>query len=425
LRTREGEVSEGAWIARVIDGPPGQVARVVARAGAGKSRLAWSLEAQACGRIPTVRLDVDAELRTRLSLPVVDRPALTDAVLAALDPDGQGGDALQRMGHRPWLLLLDGADELGALDRQRLERDLPDLIRQSPGMRLLRFERLPLVPSAAAPTLTAQLPDVACAQADEMWARLFRSEDERSRALAWRRAHGLDRRTADGRAYVHARTWRELHLLADLARDAAAGMDDVPTDAGRLDLYAAWAEHGLAALGGTTESRWNWLDGLTQATAVARGAPEPQWTGELCRTTTTPPGLSAQDACKRLEHSRLVTMGKLAGTWTFVHASLADLARSRWLARHTLACEPLARSVVEDGSLEAFALVAAMPQGRACLPQLVAQACQAGAAAVDLADRLDEALAIGQPIRLESSIGPTSPCVRLVQTVLADRRPSH
>ncbi|HAN32257.1 MAG TPA: hypothetical protein DCQ06_11725, partial [Myxococcales bacterium] len=70
------EITEGEFADRLIsDGPRGTL--LIARGGTGKSKLAWSLEAQLCGRAPVVRVD----LRWDVQLSADSKPG--DPILSA------------------------------------------------------------------------------------------------------------------------------------------------------------------------------------------------------------------------------------------------------------------------------------------------------------------------------------------------------
>lgn len=392
---------------RILAAPAGGESWVVARGGSGKSLLARHLEAQLCGERLTFRVDVGLDLRAQLETATPAKPAIARLLLAQLgqrggdDPAGQLRDLL---GSDPWLLLLDGTDELTQSERKKLNREVEWLRSAGFGQHIVRFERPGMAEASGTqtPEVVLHLDDLTCAEADAAFARRLGDPAALAPARAWLTAHRLDRQGAgEPCRYVHMPTHRDVEVLADLAKDAqAAGTDaqlsdDVARDPTRADIFATWSAHRLQGIASTTEGALAWLDRIAAQGVVDKTEPDLRLTVNRCEGVATPGAIASGPACRQLMQSAVVRKSEASGAATLANRTLADLLLARWLVRQQSDCAMLASAMGEMASLEVAAMVASLPDGRRCLNPLVAAICSRGIPPADVLGFIDEAVPMG------------------------------
>ena len=400
-------LSEQQIAERLVAANPDAETWVIARGGSGKSRLAWGLEALTCSRRMTFRVDVGLDLRAGLELATPGRPALARVLLGQMgikpgdDPASQLRDELD---DAPWLLLLDGTDELTQSERRKLRAELEWLQKGDFSQHVVRFERPGFVQGEQArpADLVLQLPDLSCAEADAVVARHFSDPAALTAARAWLAAHKLDRkRPGESCRYVHMSTYRDADTLGDLAQDAldptqaGSRLDDLPMDPVRSDLYAAWLAHRLRGIANTTEGAMSWLDRITAQGVVDKREPDLRLSMQRCEGVAAPGGGDAGPACRKLLQSQAVRKGELSGTLALANRTLMDLLLARWLVKGQSDCALLASATGEMASLEVAAMVAATPEGRRCLQPMVAAICSRGIPSDDVIGFIDQAVPVG------------------------------
>ncbi len=391
----------------LLTAKPGAQTWVIARGGSGKSKLAWSLEALTCGQRLTFRVDVGLDLRAKLELATASQPAIAGVLLGQLgvrageDPAGQLRDAL---GDTPWLLLLDGTDELTVSERRRMDAELDWLEKAEFSEQIVRFERPGMVDAkpTKAPELVLALPDMTCAEADAVLVRRFPDPTALQAAQAWLAAHKLDRKRGGATCrYVHMSTHRDAETMADLAEDAraavgeAAGLDDLAMDPVRSELYATWLAHWLHGITSTTDGALSWLDRIAAQGVIDKREPDLRLSVNRCEGVAAPGGGEAGGACRRLMQSPVVRKGEASGVAALANRTLMDLLLARWLVKGQTDCALLTSATGEMASLEIAAMVASLPDGRRCLNPIVAAICSRGIAPDDIIGFVDQAVPVG------------------------------
>ena len=399
----QAPLTEAQVAERLLTAKPGAETWVIARGGSGKSRLAWGLEALTCGRRLTFRVDVGLDLRAKLEMATTSQPALARVLLGQLgvrsgeDPAGQ---LREELGDAPWLLLLDGTDELTQSERRKLAAELEWLQKAEFSQHIVRFERPGMVDVKRehAPELELTLPDMTCAEADAELGRRFGDPAALQAARTWLAAHKLDRkRGGETCRYVHMSTHRDAETLADLAQDGLAdgAEDTMPMDPVRSDIYAVWLAHRLRGVASTTEGALSWLDRITAQGAVDKREPDLRLSVNRCEGVAAPGGGESGGACRRLMQSSVVRKGEVTGVATLANRTLMDLLLARWLVKGQSDCALLTSATAEMASLEVAAMVASLPDGRRCLNPMVAAVCSRGIPADAIIGFIDEAVPTG------------------------------
>ena len=100
-----------------------RVTLVIARGGTGKSKLAWAIEALACKQLPVFKADLQWDIAWRMDeIPEHSNPLL-GVVAKKLGVYEQADPLLalkEKLGDKPWLMILDSLDEVTLKHRSRV-----------------------------------------------------------------------------------------------------------------------------------------------------------------------------------------------------------------------------------------------------------------------------------------------------------------
>ncbi|MBI5608839.1 MAG: hypothetical protein HY902_08150 [Deltaproteobacteria bacterium] len=392
-------VSEERLAVKILAGEAGQETWVLGRGGSGKSRLADSVQSKICGKALTVRVDCELDLAPHFATATAKLPAIAAVLLEAVGtpPDDDPARQLQEALGPDWILIIDGGDELTPRDQIRLRRDMEWLARSGVARpHLVRFERpgFNLGRDGLKPAATARVAELACEQADGVLARRFKDPAELAAAKKWLAQTSLDRKRAgiEQCRYVHMATWRDAEMIADLAEDAARGMEPFGAHPTRAELWSTWVGHRVAPVVANTESGMSWVDRLVLASATEATDPDMQITVERCVAAARPASGSPEAACGALLSSPLVHQSFTEGYWALKNRTIVDLALARWLVAKNDDCDMLSAAVSNYASHELMAMVVSLPHGRRCLGSLVGAVCSRGIAAEELLSFIDESV---------------------------------
>ena len=426
--------TEEAMAERLLHARAGGQTWVIARGGVGKSRLADSIESKTCEKVITVRIDAPLDLRGQLLTASPSKPALVGKILdhmGVTQTSRSFDDLAAAVGRGPWLLIIDGSDELPPVERRLLTRELQALSRAEVAQpHLVRFERPGFTDQFGSnkPEITYSLPEATCEQVDAQWLKRFPDGETRTSATAWRDHHGLGRKRAAANPckYVHMATWRDADLVADLAQDALQGLEELPPEPNRADLYTFWMGHRLRQAASNTAAVVAWLDRIVGLGVLQASDPDLLITLDRCGTAQPPGSAPATEACTDLTKSPLLRQGPVKSAWVLRNQTLADLLLARWMVAQQTDCALLSATTADLASLELTAMVASLPGGRRCLVPLVAAVCSRGTPAPTLTAFLDESLR--RDGELTALLGPAldhaeSPCEKAVFTALMPATP--
>jgi hypothetical protein len=392
-------VSEDQLAVKILASEPGQELWILGRGGSGKSRLADSVQSKICSKALTIRVDCELDLAPHFATATAKLPSIAAVLLEAvgLPPGDDPGRQLQDALGPDWILILDGGDELSPRDQIRLRRDMEWLARSGVARpHMVRFERpgFNLGRDGLKPNATARVAELDCAQADGVLVRRFKEPAELEAAKKWLTLTSLDRKRGgvDTCRYVHMATWRDAEMVADLAEDAARGMEPFGAHPTRAELWSTWIGHRVAPVVANTESGMSWIDRLVLAGAVETNDPDMQITLERCVAAARPATGSPEGACGALLSSPLVHQSFAEGFWAFKNRTIVDLALARWLTDKNNDCDMLAAAVSNYASHELMAMVVSLPHGRRCLGNLVGAVCSRGIPAEELLSFIDESV---------------------------------
>lgn len=393
----EAQLAEKLTTARI-----GGETWVIARGGSGKSHLGWALESMICRKIQVLRVDATLDVRPELFTATAKRPALAKVLLSRFGQkmgEEPGEQLRDLLGDAPWILVLDGTDEMTPSEHKRLDKEVLWLQQVETQMHTLRLERPGMVDEAIKPDLVVTLPELPAAQVEGLLAKRFPDPARRAKALEWMKNYRLDRQRSPGGPYVHMVTRRDVETVADLAADALdtppdpSLPDDMPRDPVRADIYSLWLTHRLSAVVRTTTAAMGWLDRIV-AQGVVGTEPDLTLTIARCQSVQAPGSTTPEEACRQLTAAGAVRKGRESATWVLANRTVVDLLLARWHVARQTDCALLTSTVADLGSLEIMAMVASTVEGRRCLPPIIASVCSRGIDAATVAGFVDESLPV-------------------------------
>jgi hypothetical protein len=409
-------ISEEALAGRLAEGRS-RVALLIARGGTGKSRLAWSLEAALCARLPLARVDLQWDVAApERALPAGQNPVLAAAV-RKLGGDEANAEAWLRdqIGDGRWLLLLDSLDEVALQERVRLADAVNGALDAFAGLRVVVLTRPPVFTGnygLRGVDGRVELPQLDCARTDAAIAQLVPDAAKRQALLAFATRYGLDRKatTPDGRCYYpHLSTYRDFFVIRRIAESfaqaGAAQADQL--EPSRARIYGFFLEvslikdlQGLAltpraaielvdravASGKAGDGDRNQFFDVDRCVALLGGSPAPKGPGRAI--------------CERLLQSSLFEAAPGGeGRFRLRNQSLYDYFLARQADAEVRApaggCAALERRAALFESNEVAGFLVGMAGGQRCLVGVVHQLCRAGGFAQHNFEQLDQGLPAG------------------------------
>ncbi len=391
---KDATFEEAEFVERLIKGEARRVL-VLARGGVGKSTLAGAIEAMACGRIPTMRIDLSRDVATRLAASKGG-----NEVLAAMERAiGVAGDVGRRESFRelaatgPMLLIADAIEEVPLADRPAVVQQLTALATQQPALRVVLMAR-PAVFDAdygiANLDGRLEIATLDCGQAKGVLRWTAPDREHQARAENFIRTYRLDQQMTrnDRCIYPYMTAYRDLEVVARMAekfepQGAEGGLTaslsvvhETIVGERLLKEIAAleWSQGAILAavdrmvqVDGRTDGTWN----LVFNTARCMEAVAPDAKGETV----------ARYVCEKILQSALFDRIVGAEEWRFDHQNVSDLFLARWLDREITRlqgdCEVVDKHASWIGEREIAGYLVGQPAGRQCLPQVAASICAA------------------------------------------------
>ena len=426
---------------------------VLARGGTGKSKLAWSLEAQLCGKAPVVKVDLNVDVAAHanavpdgangVALEIAKRLGLP----ASVDGHGALTDALDG---QPWVVILDSLDEVPLLQRSQVVKWVDDVVtRHSPHARVIVMTRPPVFTSNyGLTTLDAkvEIPPLACADTDAALAREHTDEKSAAFFKEFTSRYGLDRKVTlfDRCSYPHMATFRDLAVVIRLVRNSAYDKEtpEFKTfQSSRAQVYTYFATAQLIKdMQGTSlpAETLQLVDAMMASFGLKGGERNLPFT--LPRCVAAVPGddpASKQPLCERLLQSALFKQDPDPGVWHFTNQTVGDLFLARWLAQAVQAggktdCSVIAAKADLLESSEVAGFVVGLPAGQQCLWPIAQELCQRSGFARSVIEQLDQGLPAGavrvsllQELQRDLEAAPNDPCLTalvegLLKTVPAE-----
>ncbi|MFZ4577483.1 MAG: hypothetical protein ACOYOB_03720 [Myxococcota bacterium] len=391
-----------------------RIALVLARGGAGKSKLAWSIAAQACAKVPVFRVDLATEIAPRVESEGKVALAYRIAREVGLATPETAEDVLKRaLGDRPWLVIADSLDEVPLLQRQAVAAQLDDLVtRIAPKARVVVFTRPPVFTSnygLQSVDVRVEIPQMSCAESDDAIAHTVAEGKDRKAFDEFVKRYRLDRQvTAYGRCYYpHLATWRDIQVVDRLVRNTVAvqGAEIAGFTAGRAQIYTYFMTAQLVRD----------MQGVEVLPADALAAVDRMVTAQnpengernlpfaLHQCVAALPGIDtgvAQVTCERLLQSSLFRAGHEVGVWHFDNQSLGDLFLARWAATALdnggrADCTRVTKLATMLESNEVAGFLVGQANGQQCLGMIAKELCHRGGFAQHVYEQLDQGLPTG------------------------------
>ncbi len=383
-------------------------ALVEARGGLGKTRLAQSIHAQTCHRLPVFTVDLNVEVAAVGDAGGGNPILRVMARQLGLKGDVAGQNRLDELlqSHN-WVLLADAIEEVEMLGRPKVSIALAKLRQAYP-------KTAQVVLLARPPVLVAnygfddvdtlvRIRLVDCERADKVIAKMNGTPAELAEFNVFTARHGFDvQRRSDGQClYPFMATYRDIGEVKRLA-----GIKDESIDS------VAAAHEALVALRLTKElDRMNWgqrealdmLDRMTKFQRESQGSGAPVFDVIQCMKSIDPEhGWTAVDAgvtgsseqrrrqvCEKTLQSVIFEKQGSGfaeeGRWTFFDLRTAALFRARWLngelSRGAAGdCRPVTANADLVSDAEVVRFLGGQPLVQRCFGQVLSVLCAKGGA---------------------------------------------
>lgn len=398
---------------------------VLARGGTGKSRLAESIAAQACGKLPFFRLDLNLDASPRLEKAVAGQNVLAAVLAEQLgQPNAAQAEAFlaATLGAQPWAVVLDSLDETPLLQRDALAKQIDDLVtRVAPQARALVMTRPPVFSSNyGINTVDArlELPNLTCEESQAALARNVKDAEERKSLDHFLDHYGLARQVTsfDRCYYPHLATHRDVQVVQRLAKNAAIGQNsqdfkDFQNSRAQVYTYFVTAQllRDLQGVALKPSEAIEVVDKMVAALKPDMGQRNLAFKLEDCVAVSPIADLGAkQVACERLLQSTLFrpASAKTDGgmqEFRFDNQSLGDLFLARWAA-HSLVgadgkvdCRGVESKAMMLESNEVGGFLVGQAEAQSCLVEISQTMCKHIGLPQHIYEQFDQGLPSGPP----------------------------
>ncbi len=391
---KEATFEDAELVDRLVKGEARRVL-LTARGGVGKSTLATAMEAMACGRIPTMRIDLNRDVAARLAANKGGNEVLAamERAIGVASDVGRRESFRQLAATAPMLLLADSIEEVPLADRPTVIQQLSALATQQPELRVVLLAR-PAVFDAdyglANLDGRLEIATLDCGQSKSVLRWSAPDREHQARAENFIRTYRLDQQTTrnDRCIYPYMTAYRDLEVVARMAekfepQGAEGGLTaslsvvhETIVGERLLKEIAAleWSQGAVLAaidrmvqVDGRTDGSWN----LVFNTARCMQAVAPDAKGET----------AARYVCEKILQSALFDRIVGVEEWRFDHQNVSDLFLARWLDREITRfqgdCEVVDKHASWIGERDIAGYLVGQPAGRRCLPQVAASICAA------------------------------------------------
>ncbi len=396
-----------------------RTALVLARGGTGKSTLAESLTAQACGKVPFFQLDLNLDVvpLSEAATPTVNPIAIVLAAKMGNKDPAQAEKVLaDRLGNAPWVAVLDSLDETPLLARDALARHIDDLVtRVGPNARALVMTRPPVFHSnygIATVDARLEIPQLTCEDSMAALGRYVPDAADRKVVDEFIKRYGLDRKVTqfDRCHFPHMANYRDLQVVQKLAKNAAseaAGQDFKNFENSRSEVYRYFIKaqllKDLQGVAMTPDDAMATCDGMVARKNPDKGERNLPVTLEDCVAATPLADAAVKhSSCERLLQSSLFKAGVSPGHAHFANQSLGDHFLARWAAAQLRGadgkaeCKRLDAKAMLLESNEVAGFLVGQPEGQTCLLQVAQVMCKRSGYVDHLREQFDQGLPSGK-----------------------------
>jgi len=391
---------------------------VEARSGLGKTKLLESIHAHLCDRVPVFVLDLKSTLLPGLKVRLEGENAVFNEIARSVGLDENPRD-LQRLNTQlaknPWVLLLDGVDEISVDQRDVVVREITSFLNtyKKKG-RVVVFSRPPVYRDLYGFgdfEARLEIAPLTCTRSDErVLARAGGDTAKMDSFFKLAEQFGLSRkRDVDGRCiYPHMASYRDVNVVVDLAArarfDPQSGLIPTSFAATRTAIYADEVGERLAKL--RREASVSAEEAMEIVDEVVAGLDPSSATRSLtlkrseCERGLNRHGVGrARRLCESLFQSKLFVRAGETFTWTLDNQSLTDFFVARWiearLAVREDGCAGIKDLAAAFESSEVASFLVGMPHGEACASEIIVTLCQRGAPEAVTSGLLDQGLPAG------------------------------
>lgn len=376
-----------------------------ARGGLGKTRLAESLRAQLCGKMPAFVVDLkqvtgaDAE------------GALQATLVRDAGPDVVGLAAELAEGRL--LVLADSIDELDATARQNAMAALNGLSNKFPRVQIVLLARPPVLDTDYGfKAIDARLAirPLQCQDSDNFIAQTFKTEETRGQFVRFLKRFGLDGQEKDATTcrYPYLASYRDMTTLADFFKKSMEHGTDLIVSRSHAHeaLIGARLHKELESLGWTQDRALQLLDHMVAAQLKTVPPDDlralqfdvPACTAQLEASLSEP---QRQAVCEKVFQSALFLPVQGKPAFQLAGSGIAHLFVARWLDQEVTGQKVFnCRNFLKRAELLQHAEIArflvGQPGALKCLMPILDERC-AKQPKSDQIEVLDDGLPIGRP----------------------------
>ncbi|GEM_PF-3432626 len=384
---------------------------VLGLAGTGKSAFAKTLEQRICEDLPTVVVRATKIADGGSGNPVLAAAAARFGLKLPKD-QLPGANINAGLAGKPWLLVLDGIDELPLTRRPDVLVHVRSAIKKWPAMRMIVIARPPIyTPAFKLPEITGVL-ELMPQTCDDVDASLqaWKSKDSRlaniDKLLA---SYKLNAKVKfDGECHLRqVMTWRDVTMAMDLARSAEQGHYLAPAetfDGSRSALFALWIKADLDMVlkraGVAPDRALELIDRMMHTISPKVGGPL-VFRSKRCEITSNSMALTGtSDLCRLLFRAHIFSSKRSDGTFVFANRSVEE-----WFIAHRIneemkraanpSCDVVGKlhQLYESTDIAAFLL--GMSEGRRCTATALRTLCSSHCEQRDLARIAERGLPTG------------------------------
>lgn len=423
---------EADFAASLRDGPADgrtlRTALILARGGTGKSRLAESIYAQLCEKMPVFRIDLNLEVAAQPEVAGVNPIAAVLAKQLGVDAAGGPEKALQQtLAGKPFLVILDSLDEVQLNRRPAVAAAIDELLmRIVPAGRSVVMSRPPVFNSnygIGTVDARVEIPQLTCEESDAAVQR--NAGADLADVQAFLQRYGLSRKvtSAERCTYPHLATYRDVEVAIKLAKNSKISADspdfkNFQNSRAQVYTYFASAQllRDMQSIPLQPAEALTAVDAVVAAKSPDKGERNLAIRVEDCINAATHiADMPKRHAvCERLLQSSVFKAQGHSADFHFANQSLGDLFLARWAAAAMSPsggkadCGLVASKshLLESNEVAGFLL--GHPAGQQCVLEIAATMCKGGGHAEHVYEQFEQGLPDG------------APRVALLQQALAD-----
>ncbi len=392
-----------------------RTALVMARGGTGKSKLAESLSAQTCKKVPVFRVDLNTDVAFKLDSNPAGQNGIAVAIARQLQLDTTAGaEAAYRgaLGDRTVVVILDSLDEVPLMQRQQVVAHVDAFVTKvAPHAHAMVMTRPPVfTANYGLETVDARLeiPGLTCDESEAAVAQKVKDPAELANFKEFTKRYGLDRKvTVFDRCYFpHLSTYRDIEVVQRVAHNSMPPGGEKPKvfASSRAQVYAYFAQaqllKDLQGVPAMPADILTIIDRMVDAKKPSAGQRNLAYTLQDCVAVAEGDAGQKQAVCERLFQSSLFKASE-PDLFRMQNQSLGDLFLARWthaqiVHNNKADCTAIAKLADLLESNEVAGFLVGYGGGQKCFAQLAVELTKRSGCAPSIFEMLDQGLPAGE-----------------------------